>query len=145
MATHQKKHVKKRISSNINIYKTDDMEDYAKVIKAVNSDATFEVELIKNNTKIIAGARGSMIKGPNKQKINPGDTILIQKDTSTTKEKYFICYKFSPEDVKRLTKMGELSKMVESVTKDENIVFEGDVILTNKNIKINDDFINNII
>ena len=65
----------------------------------------FEVKLIHNNALTIAKARGSLIKGPRKQRLLKDDYVLLQKDLSTDYDKYFIIHKYSIDDVKKLKKI----------------------------------------
>ena len=125
MATHQKKHIKNTNTKEL-IIKDSEAEEYGEVINP-KGDARFEVKLIQSGFNIIAKTRGSLIKGPNKQKIEKGNIVLLQRDMSTYDEKYFIIHRYIKENVKNLKKAGELATyvLVEEET-DKNVVFEDD-------------------
>ena len=120
MATHQKKHPKK---NNIKPFVTAEEGSTYGTIKSNKGDARFDVEIIRTGKLIIAKARGSLIKGPGKQRLQIGDTILIQEG-----EISYILTKYSDEEVKKLTKMGELVSFKPKVAGDTHIIFEDDVI-----------------
>jgi hypothetical protein len=80
---------------------------------------------------INAYLKGSLVKGPGKKRVEKGDLVLLEKDPSTTEtNKYIIIWKYSEEEKKKLTKLGELKTI--SVTSEAsgggsaNIQFEGD-------------------
>ena len=141
MATHQKKHTKNTGGSKELVIKTDS-EEYGEILNA-KGDARFEVKLISNGFTVIAKTRGALIKGPNKQRIDKGSVVLLQKDMSTYEEKYYIIHKYTKDNVKSLKKSGELATYVLAEEDDNNnVVFEDDV--ENKNLEIvdfDDDFI----
>jgi initiation factor 1A len=141
MATHQKKHIKNTGGSKELVIKTDS-EEYGEILNA-KGDARFEVKLISNGFTVIAKTRGALIKGPNKQRIDKGSVVLLQKDMSTYEEKYYIIHKYTKDNVKSLKKSGELATYVLAEEDDNNnVVFEDDV--ENKNLELvdfDDDFI----
>ncbi len=148
MATHQKKHNKNTSGSRELVYRNQDGgEEYA-VINAAKGDARFEVTIYSNNVVTVAKARGAIISGPKKQRIDRGDMVLIQEDGSTSKDekKYFIIHKYSPDDVKRLRKAGELAQIKEIQAEAKTTVaFENDVIVSNKTeIEVDEDFIGDV-
>ena len=133
MATHVKKHIKK---SNKDFTTAEDGETYA-IIKSNKGDARFDIEVIRTGKALIAKARGSLIKGPGKQRLNIGDTVLIQEGDST-----YILTKYSEEEVKKLTKMGELVSFKPKVDQDDNIFFDEDAIDREmQELEIDHDFI----
>lgn len=147
MATHQKKHNKNTSGSNELVFRSEaNGEEYA-VINASKGDARFEITIYANNVVAIAKARGAIISGPKKKRLDRGDMVLIQADNSTSKgDKYFIIHKYSPDDVKRLRKAGELAQIKE-VQEDSKttVAFENDVVITSKNqIDVDEDFIGNV-
>ena len=100
MATHQKKYIKRRNTDKELLFcLQDEGETYGQII-AAKGDARFEIKLIKNNATVIWKIRGALIKGPNKKRINKDDFVLLQKDTSSDDDKYFIIHKYSVDDVK---------------------------------------------
>ena len=102
MATHQKKYTKKRHTVKELLFcSPDEDETYGQII-AAKGDTRFEIRLIKNNATVIGKIRGSLIKGPNKKRINKDDFVLLQKDLSSDNDKYFIIHKYSPDDIKKL-------------------------------------------
>ena len=148
MATHTKKHVKRNFKSTELIYRSEnDCEEYARITDLAG-DYRFRVTIISNNVTTLAKARGALISGPKKQRLERGNLVLIQMDDSTTnKEKYFIIHKYTPEDEKKLSKAGQLVQIVKNDENDEliNVLFESDVINKDNNEqKIDDDFIANL-
>jgi translation initiation factor IF-1 len=117
MATHQKKHIKHFRGSSELILCANDNEFYAQVNKNVG-DARFEIRILINNYTIIAKARGALIKGPGKKRILKDDYVLVQQ----ADDKYYIMHKYSNEDVKKLSKLGELKTW--NSHKDENVSFD---------------------
>ena len=144
MATHQKKHIKNTGGTKELVIKNKD-EEYAELLNA-KGDARFEVKLISNGFTVIAKIRGALIKGPNKQKIEKGSIVLLQRDMATYDEKYYIIHKYTKDNIKSLKKSGELATytLVEEET-DNNVVFDDDV--ENKQLEqleFDDEFISNI-
>jgi hypothetical protein len=72
------------------------------------------------------------------------DFVLLQLDECTSVKKYYLIHKYSPEDKKSLKKMGELAQFVDKEEKQEDVVFETDIIDEIDNVVIDDDFIANI-
>ncbi len=147
MATHQKKHNKNTSGSNELVFRSEENgEEYA-VINASKGDARFEITFCANSVVAIAKARGAIISGPKKKRLDRGDMVLIQADNSTSKgDKYFIIHKYSPDDVKRLRKAGELAqiKEVQAETR-TTVAFENDVIVSSKaQIEVDEDFIGDV-
>jgi hypothetical protein len=76
--------------------------------------------------------KGSLIKGPGKKRVDKGDLVLLEKDPTTTeKDKFVIIWKYSEEEKKKLTKMGELKGIAPTnedtnLNNGTNIQFEGD-------------------
>ena len=139
MATHQKKHVKNKQSKYIEfiLRSENDNEEYAEVVAAKGSDARFEVIIISSGLSVMAKAKGSLIKGPRKKKIEKGNIVLIQKDnTFTAEDKYYIIHKYDKPDVDNLEKSGEFKLMVPNSYSNDNIGVNLD--------EIDDDFISNI-
>ena len=93
MATHQKKHIKNTNRSKELILCSKSNDEYYGQIISAKGDARFEVKIIYNNSTIIAKARGVLIRGPGKQMINKDDYVLLQKDMSTSDNKYYIIKK----------------------------------------------------
>ena len=150
MATHQKKHIKKRYTNPKELLLScpEDGELYGQ-INCAKGDARFEIKLIENNLLVIAKARGALIKGPNKKHLNKNDYVLIQKDLSSNDDKYFIIHKYSIDDIKKLKKSGNLSTIHNSNDDDDDdsnpdIIFDDDIIKKLDEIDINDDFIASI-
>lgn len=147
MATHTKKHIKRRghIANNELILKSDkDSEFYGEIINP-KGDTRFEVQLLDKRL-VVAKARGSIISGPKKQRLNKNDMVLLQFDPNTTTgDKYYIIHKYSQDDIKRLRKSGELATIKDDEDVNNNIVFEHDIIEDNEDVvQVNDDFIDNI-
>jgi hypothetical protein len=148
MATHQKKHIKRSSAPHRELILTETDNEQPALVTGTKGDARFEIKFYRNNLTSIAKARGTLIKGPRKQKINVGDTVLIQSDDSTSNgDKYYIIHKYSEDDVKKLRKIGELA-CVNRENDDENpvnVVFDDEVVAKDtKVVEINDDFIADI-
>lgn len=141
--THQTKH-KKNTGSKKELQYKQPGEEYA-TINCDKGDARFEVTIYANNQVVMAKARGSIIKGPGRERLQKGDLILLQQDSSSS-DKYYIIHKYSQDDVKRLRKAGELAQVRESGQDDEvSVVFENDVIVQKQDETVIDaDFIANI-
>jgi translation initiation factor IF-1 len=142
MATHTKKHIKNTGVGRELITKEGN-EDYAEII-APKGDLRFEVKLLSNGKTVFAKARTAITRGPNKKRINVGDTVLVQLDGVPSKlEHYHIIHKYSSDDVHRLHKQGELITKVE--TNESGVVFDGDVVVaTDTNQEMDDDFFDKI-
>lgn len=151
MATHQKKHIKRSGAPHRELILTEQDNEQPALVTGTKGDARFEIKFYRNNLTSIAKARGALIKGPNKQRINIGDTVLIQADDSTSiGDKYYIIHKYTEDDVKKLRKIGELAcvnpqnnendetKVTQVLFDDEVAVKESDVI------EVDDDFIANL-
>ena len=132
--THSKKHNKTKTK----VFKTaTDGHSYA-VIKSTLGDARFNVEDKRTGKVFIAKAAGRLIKGPGKQRLNIGDTVLIEEG-----DKSYIINKYSEDEIKKLTKLGELvSFKPKNADDDDHIIFEEDVVDDDiKKIEIDDEFI----
>jgi hypothetical protein len=142
--THQKKHIKRKNNDFILKIESENQE-YAEVI-AAKGGSRFDVRVIKNNEIINAKLRGTLSHGPGKQRIDKNNYVLIHLDKSTTDgNKYYIIHKYSPEDVKKLHKMGQLAQIKSNDTCDDDDFFETDIVAKKLDeIIINEDFINNI-
>ena len=142
MATHQKKHIKNTGVTRELIIKEEN-EDYAEII-APKGDLRFEVKLFGNGQSVFARARTAITRGPNKKRIYPGDIVLVQLDGLSSKtDHYHITHKYSPDDVRRLRKQGEITLKVE--TGESGVVFDGDGMeTTDAKQEIDEDFLDNI-
>ena len=122
------------------VVKLNDNEEYAIINKNIG-DARFEAKIIKNNIDIIAKARGALIKGPNKRRIIKDDYVLIQENEG----RYYVIHKYSSDDVKKLSKMGELKMITTDMTDTGfDIKFDDDDQIEFIAEEINEDFIANI-
>jgi hypothetical protein len=143
--THQYKH-KKNTSSNKELQYRQTGEEYA-IINSDRGNSLFEVTLYATNQIVMAKARGSLIRGPRKQRLEKNNfVLLVQDDATSSGNKYYIIHKYSQDDVKRLRKAGELTQVKESEETDKiTVAFENDVITKkHEEIEIDDDFISNI-
>jgi hypothetical protein len=139
MATHVKKHIKNNNSKKHEFVTAEKGETYA-TITGLKGDARFEIEVRRTGQKLVAKARGALIKGPSKQRLQIGDIILIQEGDPS-----YILTKYSDEDVKKLTKLGQLISFKAKGDDDNNILFEDDIEDQEaETIKIDDDFISGI-
>jgi hypothetical protein len=143
MATHQKKHIKQsKFKKELRFRNEHDDEEYATIISE-KGDARFECRLLDGSIAI-AKAKGSLSRGPKKERLLIDDFVLLQLDECTSVKKYYLIHKYSPEDKKSLKKMGELAQFVDKEEKQEDVVFETDIIDEIDNVVIDDDFIANI-
>lgn len=144
MATHQKKH-NKSSNKELIICNSKKNEYYGQILSN-KGDTRFETRLIINNMTVLSKVVGRLIKGPNKQRINISDFVLLQQYDNS--DKYYIIHKYTPDDVKKLKKINELV-MYENDDKSKD-ADEIDVMFDNFNdddilhIEVNEDFINNI-
>lgn len=131
---HAKKHIKTKSKDFVT---AEEGESYA-IIKSNKGDARFDVEIIRTGKVLIAKAAGRIIRGPGKQRLNIGDTVLIQEG-----DKSYIINKYSDDEVRKLTKLGELKfKNVDNDDDDDHIIFENDVVDNKINsLEIDDEFI----
>jgi translation initiation factor IF-1 len=142
--THKKKHIKKKKTNDFILKIENENQEYGQII-GPKGNTRFEVKLIKNNEIFNVKLRGTLSKGPNKQRIEKKDIVLLHPDNSTTdNDKYFIIHKYSNDDIKRLQKMGELAQI--NLDDNDPIIMYEDDILQKKidEIKIDDNFIDNI-
>lgn len=86
----------------------EDLEEYGLLLQAMGN-CRFQCQLLDGNN-IIAKAKGSLIKGPKKEKLEKGDWILLQQDTSSSDKKYFIVHKYDERERKILIKDKEIPK-----------------------------------
>ncbi len=142
--THQSKHKKKTGSKEVPIRQSG--EEYA-TINCSKGNAQFDVTLNATNQSVIAKARGTLISGPKKQRLDKGDIVLLQQDECTSSgNKYYIIHKYTPEDIKGLRKAGELTQIKEVNEEDKIVVaFQDDVIIKKQEeTVIGEDFIANL-
>jgi hypothetical protein len=142
MATHQKKHVQKsKFSKELRFKQEQYGEEYATII-GEKGDARYECKLL-DGSLVIAKAKGSLSRGPKKQRLIIDDFVLLQLDSCTTAKKYYLVHKYSPDDKKNLKKMGKLTQFNEE--KEEDIIFDDNDDKEKLNeLVIDDDFIANI-
>ena len=146
MSTHQKKHIKNTGSHEL-IYRSEKAGEHYAYVTNPKGDARFEVTNHSTNVQVLAKARGCLISGPKKKRIEKGNLVLIQDDgTSNGDDKYYIIHVYSPDDIKRLRKAGELAQIKEEEDTDQvTVAFEGDcVVKKNEHVEIDDDFIANL-
>jgi initiation factor 1A len=146
MATHIKKKdlIKKKNNTKRDIIFCSRKDDeYYAVVGNAKGDGRFEVLIIENNVSTIAKVRGALSKGPHKQRIMKEDVVIIQANSDSTNDKYYIIHKYSPDDVRSLRKSGELAQIKEK-TDDCNVMFEDDTVNKKNEIEIDDDFISQL-
>jgi hypothetical protein len=147
MATHQKKHVQKsKFNKELRFRQEKEGEEYGTII-GEKGDARFECKLLDGSI-VIAKAKGTLSRGPKKERLILDDFVLLQLDSCTSSKKYYLVHKYSPDDKKSLKKMGELAQFIDKNDKQEDVVFEVEDDTTGNaevdNIVIDDDFIANI-
>lgn len=132
-------------------------EEYA-IVSGDKGNGRFLVTIYSTNESTMAKARGAIIHGPRRQRIEKDDLVLIQKDESTSlqnsKDKYFIIHKYSYDEMKRLEKAGLLVQIKEEKKEDKKdktinkheIAFESETLKKKEKIEkeIDMDFIANI-
>ena len=147
MATHQKKHIKSINPRQLIICNENNGEYYGQIIEAQGS-SRFLVKIVKSNLIISSKIAGRIIKGPNKQRIFKDDFVLLQKDIYTNDNKYYIIFKYSDDDIKKLKKEGELVFTTNNTFSDE-VDTEKNTTIINFNNSLNNnistDISNNII
>ena len=147
MATHQKKHIKSINPRQLIICNENNGEYYGQIIEAQGS-SRFLVKIVKSNLVISSKIAGRIIKGPNKQRIFKDDFVLLQKDIYTNDNKYYIIFKYSDDDIKKLKKEGELVFTTNNTFSDE-VDTEKNTTIINFNNSLNNnistDISNNII
>jgi initiation factor 1A len=147
MATHIKKKdilKKKNNTKKDIIFRSEKEDEHYAIVGNAKGDARFEVTLIENNILTIAKTRGALSKGPHKQRISKDDVVIVQGNPGSTQDKYYIIHKYSPDDVRKLRKAGELAQIKEK-TEDCTVVFEDDYVANKQDeVIIDDDFIADI-
>ena len=94
----------------------------------------FNVILCDIGKSYNASARGAIAN----MKISVGDTVLCQKDESSTETKYYIIWKYNKGESDNLKRIGELNIKSNSIK--SNVMFEQDVNdIKEKNITIDID------
>jgi translation initiation factor IF-1 len=142
MATHQKKHVQKSRFKNELRFKNDKDNEYYATIISEKGDARFECKML-DGAIVIAKAKGSISRGPKKERLVLDDFVLLQLDGCTSSKKYYLVHKYTADDKKNLQKMGELAQYVDKDEKEE-VIFESDIKDEMETLVIDDDFIANI-
>jgi translation initiation factor IF-1 len=109
-ATHQKKHGKRttKFSTRYELVlpnKNDETELYT--VERAFGDGKFQLVNIETNGMIKASITRSFKKGPTKEIISTGDTVLVQPGIS--KNQYFIIHRYSSSDIEELQKLGIVS------------------------------------
>jgi translation initiation factor IF-1 len=135
MATHQKKHTKARVINNkeLIIQEQSQGEKYGTVIRATGN-CRFDCKFLDNSTTNATLAK-KLIKGPHKQRIVPGDFVLLQ--ALIDKDKYSILHKYSLDDQKKLAKNGELTQINTIEQIGTTVIMENEIV--NKKEKEIDD------
>ena len=91
MATHQKKHVQKsKFNKELRFRQDKDSEEYGTII-GEKGDARFECKLLDGSI-VIAKAKGTLSRGPKKERLVLDDFVLLQLDSCTTTKKKKILF-----------------------------------------------------
>lgn len=143
MATHMKKHNKRTgfKSQELEFADKSQGEDYGEVI-APKGNCRFDVKLFSTKETVNVPIRGKLTHGKTKQRIAPGDIVLLLPDISNP---YIIACKYTPENVKKLQSRGELSQAVTTSINTTTITIGNES--TSKHvddIEIDDEFIANL-
>ena len=147
MATHQHRHIKKHVTNTKYLITRNESlgERYADVVRPTG-DCRFECRFLDNSTTI-AVLCGRLTKGPHRQRIAPGDFVLLQTiECHTEKNKYYIINKYSADEKKKLSKNGELTQIKTTEDIGTTVMMESEIIMNKKvaELGIDDDFIDNI-
>jgi translation initiation factor IF-1 len=88
MATHQKKHVQKSRFKNELRFKNNNENEYYATIISEKGDARYECKML-DGAIVIAKAKGSISRGPKKERLVLDDFVLLQLDGCTSSKKYY--------------------------------------------------------
>jgi hypothetical protein len=111
----------------------DDNLRYAYTEKSVGG-GRFMVVDVETNVKYNAALANRFKKGPQKQKLNIGNLVLLQRDeSSSNKDVFYIIHIYSEANAKKLKQLGELQSIVNTDSNKETIIF-GENDVTNNNI-----------
>ena len=88
-------------------------------------NSQFRVFMTETGQEITAKIRGLLRTGKN-NKVVSGKLVLLQRDESTTREKWFIVYIYSDNEIKQLRKLGEIVDVKEKEV--SNVVFVDDSV-----------------
>jgi hypothetical protein len=139
--THMKKHNKNHTgSSSKELLFANDTEKYGEIVAPLGN-CRFDVKLISTGETFNCPLRGKRKSGRGKQLIGKEDIVLLIPDVSSG---YIIDSKYSPADVLRLRKAGELSRVneINACTTGTTVAFTGEVISDqNDATELTDDFI----
>lgn len=143
MATHQKKHIKNIGKKELPVRDQGLGEFYGTIGDALG-DARWKVKLT-DGRDVIASARGAIKSGRNKQRINKGDIVLVQESLDLTT----ILHRYTPDEAKRLRKMGEVLQVAEdNGVGSSNVQFEDEEEQLdndmNSKIEVDEDFLKNL-
>jgi hypothetical protein len=144
--THTKNHTKNNTGSKskeLVFADRSNQEEYGEVIAPVGS-CRFNVKLISTGETFNCSLRGKRKSGRGKQLIGKQDIVRLVADIDSG---YIIDSKYSPEDVARLRKAGELSHITEidASIVGTTVAFTGDVFSTQTSaVEITDDIIANL-
>ena len=124
---------KKRVKKNNNhkrlLETKEDDEAYLLVIKALGH-CSFTCENKNTGKEVFAKTAGRLTHGPQKKFIKPGDLVLAEIILlNINKEEYMIKMVYTPDEMKKLADMGELTNM--NINPDDNnktVLFEKDVM-----------------
>ena len=105
--------------SNTGLITKEGNETYA-IAKLPAGNSQFRVIPTETGQEVTATIRGSLRRGKD-NKVVPGKLLLLQRDESSSKEKWFITHVYSEDDVKRLRKSGEIVDIKEKEV--SNVVF----------------------
>lgn len=143
MSTHMKKHNKRTGAKSQELEFADKSqgEDYGEVI-APKGNCRFDVKLFSTKETINVPIRGKLTHGRTKQRISPGDIVLLLPDISNP---FIIAHKYSEDHVKKLRNHNELVQVVASSTNTTTIAYVSESINDHvDDVEIDDDFIANL-
>jgi hypothetical protein len=116
--THAKKHTQSRGDSRL-IRQDPKSGTIYGFAGAARGNCSFDVTLTSTGQKTFASISGRLIKGPHKKRISTGMTVLLQKDSSSSQDKYYIIHVYTDDDVRTLRKEGELPLLTDDVVFDD--------------------------
>jgi initiation factor 1A len=99
------------------------------IIKKALGNCSFTWENVNTGKEAFTKTAGRLTRGPHKVMIKEGDHVLIEViDINVNKDMYMIKHVYKPEEVRKLTMMGELTRENPSDDIHQSIVFESDVV-----------------
>lgn len=130
-----KKHIKNRNYKN-NTRElelgTNDGTTHVAMVADLLGDARFNV-ICKDKSTKQAKARGKIIRGPRKKLIKKNDYVLIEEDTNSTNDKYYIVHVYTQDEIKMLCKLDDKFNFNDNYNEETSVIFDEDVQIQRNN------------